>query len=492
MPKFQKVRQNPPRLAKFRGMGSCFCCTLTSRPKFVRVLSGNRKGGKKTLKSGSPTGGRCSPANSASNPSHEVAPQHSPEAKETQSDGQGAERCHQHPTSGCLSSHKEPVPAEFFELGEPDRLPELEELTGLAELPELPSFADFEELNDTLELPECPSWDVIQEPTAGTGEEWWEVLFSRALGSFPSYSRRMMRNIHTRWGRFRARHPAAVRYAKGTSWLSGIAASVGSAVSLPVELYRTFHALNQTDEEIRNKIENVTAHLEDLQKQSEEEFQEYPDQTIYDLYHWALRRDERGVYRLGFEDLPRSEEDPTAMDPTFQDIPGFPPEIEEVERIMRTTTTTTTATSTTSEFELWTPQPHINQVSHLEKGFTLADATLNATRSPSVSQDLETDWFEIWDGVTPILLGWIIVAMAGFIILLSYAAFVLCIRRCCVFIRRRVSHRATDYPRALPQEPIELSNIPLDGFNNVNLYEVIPVTQPVMAEPPVPAVPLSQ
>ena len=316
--------------------------------------------------------------------------------------------------------------------------------------------------------------------------------FSRALGSFPSYSRRMMRNIHTQWGRFRARHPAAVRYAKWVSWLSGIAASVGSAVSLPVELYHTFHALNQTDEEIRNKIENVTAHLEDLQRQSEEEFQEYPDQTIYDLYHWPLRRDERGVYRLGFEDLPRSEEDPTVMDPTFQDIPGFPPEIEEVERIMRTTTTTTMATSTTTEFELWTPQPHINQVSHLEKGFTLADATLNATRSPSISQDLEMDWFEIWDGVTPKLLGWIIVAMAGFIILLSYAAFVLCIRRCCVFIRRRMSHRATDYPRALPQEPIELSNIPLDGFNNVNLYEVIPVTQPVMAEPPVPAVPLSQ
>ena len=47
------------------------------------------------------------------------------------------------------------------------------------------------------------------------------------------------------------------------------------------------------------------------------------------------------------------------------------------------------------------------------------------------------------------------------------------------------------YPRAIPPEHIELSNIPLDGFNNVNLYEVIPVAQPVVAEPPVPAVPLS-
>ena len=181
------------------------------------------------------------------------------------------------------------------------------------------------------------------------------------------------------------RHPAAVKYAKWVSWLSGIAASVGSAVLLPVELYRTFHALNPSDKDIRNKIENVTAYLEDLQNKSEEEFQDFPDQTIYDLYHRPLRRDERGVYRLGFEDLPRSEEDPTVMDPTFQDIPGFPPEIEEAERIMRTTTMTTPANT---EFVLQQPQRRTNQVSHLEKGFTLADATLNATRSPSISQDL--------------------------------------------------------------------------------------------------------
>ena len=66
----------------------------------------------------------------------------------------------------------------------PDRLPALEELTGIATLPELPSFADFEELEDALELPECPAWDVVQEPTAGTGEEWWEVLFE-GIGIVP-------------------------------------------------------------------------------------------------------------------------------------------------------------------------------------------------------------------------------------------------------------------------------------------------------------------
>ena len=193
---------------------------------------------------------------------------------------------------------------------------------------------------------------------------------------------------------------------------------------------------------------------------------------------------------MGFEDLPRSEEDPTVMDPTFQDIPGFPPEIEEAERIMRTTTI---ATPVNTEFVLQQPQRRTNQVSHLEKGFTLADATLNATRSPSISQDLALDWFEIWDGVTPKFLGWIIVAMAGLIILLTYAAFVLCVRRCCVFVRHRMSppNRAIDYPRALPPDHVELNQIPLDGFSNVNLYEVIPVAQPVVAEPPAPAVPLS-
>ena len=192
MPKFQKVRQNPPRFAKFRGMGSCFYCTDVDKPKFVRVLSGNRKGSKKAIKGGGPTSGRCdhpgspsgSPSSPSINPKIEVTPQHSPEAQEAQSTGSGSERCHEHSSSGCLSSHEEPIPAEFFELEEPDHLPALEELTGLATLPELPSFADFEELNDTLELPECPSWDVVQEPTAGTGEEWWEVLLE-GIGIVP-------------------------------------------------------------------------------------------------------------------------------------------------------------------------------------------------------------------------------------------------------------------------------------------------------------------
>ena len=184
--------------------------------------------------------------------------------------------------------------------------------------------------------------------------------FLRASGSFPLYSRRMMRNIHTRWGRFREKHPAAVKYAKWVSWLSGIAASVGSAVSLQVELYRTFHVLNETDADIMTRIENVTSQLEQLQTQSEQEFQEFPDQTIFDLYHRPLRRDERGIYCLGFEDLPRSEENPTKMDPTYQDIPGFPPEIKEAELAMRTPFTTATTQSTKNL-----------QLSHLEEGLTL-------------------------------------------------------------------------------------------------------------------------
>ena len=204
-----------------------------------------------------------------------------------------------------------------------------------------------------------------------------------------------------------------------------------------------------------------------------------------------------GVYRLGFEDLPRSEEDPTVMDPTYQDIPGFPPEIEEAIQAMRTTTTTTTTTSIslTSTEKILKPQRRINQVSHLEKGFTLEDLSLNATRSPSTTQE-SAIWYEIWDRTTPKMLGWTILAMAGFIALLIYAVLVLCIRKCCVFVQNRItsssSSQPANYPRALPPEPIELSNVPLDNFNNVNFYEVIPVAQPIAIEPQNPAVPLSQ
>ena len=273
-----------------------------------------------------------------------------------------------------------------------------------------------------------------------------------------------------------------MKYAKWVSCLGGIAASVGSAISLPVELYRTFHVLNVTDADIMTRIENVTSQLEQLQNQSEQEFQKFPDQTMFDLYHRPLRRDERGTYRLGFEDLPRSEENPTKMDPTYQDTPGFPPEIEEDELAMRTTSTTTTTQRTKNmqsshleeEFTLQPSQQRINQVSHLEKGFTLADATHNATRSPTVQLNPAPAWYDVWERMSPKLVGWIILAMAGFITLLAYAAFVLCVRKCCVFVSSRMSRtnrppETEVFPRALPPEHIELANISLDGFNNVNL-----------------------
>ena len=295
------------------------------------------------------------------------------------------------------------------------------------------------------------------------------------------------------------RHPAAVKYAKWVSWLSGIAASVGSAVSLPVELYRTFHALNQSDAEIRTRIENVTAYLEELEEKSKKEFQDYPDETIYDLYHSPLKRDARGVYRLGIEDLPRSEEDPTVMDPTYQDIPGFPPEIEEAIQALRTTTTTTT-TTTTSTFsyehredpetaETHKPSKPSGEGVHL--GGCVPQRHRKSVHHPGVC-DLVRD---LGSHDTK-MLGWTILAMAGFIALLIYAVLVLCIRKCCVFVRNRImsssSSQPTDYPRALPPEPIELANVPLDNFNNVNFYEVIPVAQPIAIEPQNPAVPLSQ
>ena len=48
MPKFQKMRQNPPRLAKFQGMVHCSCCANnTQSSKFAQVLLSSEKGGKK-------------------------------------------------------------------------------------------------------------------------------------------------------------------------------------------------------------------------------------------------------------------------------------------------------------------------------------------------------------------------------------------------------------------------------------------------------------
>ena len=49
MPKFQKIRKNPTRLAKFRGMVHCTCCANSTRSsKFIRVFPHPKKSGKKT------------------------------------------------------------------------------------------------------------------------------------------------------------------------------------------------------------------------------------------------------------------------------------------------------------------------------------------------------------------------------------------------------------------------------------------------------------
>ena len=74
--------------------------------------------------------------------------------------------------------------------------------------------------------------------------------------------------------------------------------------------------------------------------------------------------------------------------------------------------------------------------------------------------------------------------MVGFITLLVYAIIVLCIRRCCIFICSQMSsRREEDSPRALPPEP-ELANLELDNLstmNNVNLYEVVPLSSVKLA-----------
>ena len=274
-----------------------------------------------------------------------------------------------------------------------------------------------------------------------------------------------------RWRIFKVRHPAATRYAKYVSWLSGIAVSVGSAVSLPVELYRTFHTLNHTDTEIMDRIDNVTKVLDDLKEKSRKEFEEYPDQTIFDLFHEPLKRDSRGTYRLGIEDIPRDVDHPEKMDPLFQEIPGLPEILENYTR--------TTRISKASRLK------DTNKTNHQEKD------TSNATESPVPASHLEKGftWHSLWENqnLSPRMIGWIMLAMAGVIILLIYAAFILVIRKCCVCLCQKLAdrnHRLNS--RELPIHPTyELANLDnLSTVNNVNLYEVVPVP-PVVQSPPI-------
>ena len=174
------------------------------------------------------------------------------------------------------------------------------------------------------------------------------------------------------------RHPAATRYAKYVSWLSGITVSVGSALSLSIELYRTFHVLNHTDTAIMDRIDNVTKVVDKLREQGQEEFEEYLDQTIYDLFYEPLKRDSRGTYRLGIEDIPRSVDHPEKMDPLLQEITGLLEILENVtERVRTTAASCLIDLNRTSHLRRHTSADDIHNAtgpttpaSHLEKGFT--------------------------------------------------------------------------------------------------------------------------
>ena len=191
-----------------------------------------------------------------------------------------------------------------------------------------------------------------------------------------------------RWQTFRATQPVAAKYAKWVSWVSGVAISVWSAVSLSAELYRTFHGLNRTDSEIMARIENVTMQLKRLQNKSLAELIHQTDQTIFELYHQPLKRVKRGEYSLGIEDAPKPEDDQQTgkADLLYQNIPGIPALNEE------TFNATRVANST--------------KISHLEKGFDLVNFW-EAKRLP------------------PRMLGWIILAKMGFIICLVEACVLL-------------------------------------------------------------------
>ena len=65
----------------------------------------------------------------------------------------------------------------------------------------------------------------------------------------------------------------------------GIAASVGSAVSLPVGTLS--HLPHPQSNGYGDSRPDRECHLSDREtsEQSEEEFRDFPDQTIFDLYH---------------------------------------------------------------------------------------------------------------------------------------------------------------------------------------------------------------
>ena len=246
------------------------------------------------------------------------------------------------------------------------------------------------------------------------------------------------------------RHPKAVRYAKYVSWLSGIAVSIGSAVSLPLELYRTFHALNNTDEVIMAKIDNVTRTLDLLRIQGQREFEEHPDPTIYDLYYAPLKRDSRGTYRLGIEDIPRSEDHPDVMDPLFQNITGLPDILGNVTKRVRTAPT-----------------------SHLEKGHTLADGTPSAEIDSTSANTESFQWNDMFKNLSPRMIGWILIAVVGAIALFVYTCCVFLVQKCIKFLCTRPNHhRSPSLARHSPHEIAELDN--LSTVNHVNVYEVVP------------------
>ena len=246
MPKFQQIRQNPPRSAKFRGMVHCVsCANSTNNPKFTRVPKGNRKGGKKTHTIGSRGSGGRSPNSPRTKSLPNVRPR-DPQVNPMDRD----------PSDAMILI----------------RVDAQRRSSSLGEMPARTGTGSESMISNSA----TPSkTSKLREWVRNGGRS-----FSRTLGSSRLYTHRLMRNIRMRWKLFKVRHPVATRYAKYVSWLSGIAVSVGSVVSLPVELYKTFHILNHTDTEIMDRIDNVTKVLSKLQEKGQEEFAEYPDQTI--------------------------------------------------------------------------------------------------------------------------------------------------------------------------------------------------------------------
>ena len=215
MPKFQKVRQNPPRLAKSKGFGICFCCSLVDRPKIVRVLTHPRKGNTKSAKNKSSPSRRSN----TPDPKNPVRTQSSPLPKRPNpmsrdpSDAISIARSDANPPTSNLNfprSKSSPELTNQKSVQDPtsssSQMNQRDSANSRSspELPTSPNSPASQTLTrstNSLNLQNAPPGNALMT-RAREGVRSGGRYSLRVLDTFRSYSRHMMTNIRTRWSRF--------------------------------------------------------------------------------------------------------------------------------------------------------------------------------------------------------------------------------------------------------------------------------------------------